>query len=132
MVTIKETLNEKYPDEYSMLISIIGSQASTTLSTDQVDYLLYMAIDRATKAICNYTGWDMISTGYEGTTAALALQYLLTDTSTARLFMGNPIVASQTQGGRSATYKSDTPVFDADGLTTSVKAALPLPMLKVY
>jgi len=98
----------------------------------EVYAILYRAIQGAAKAICNYTGWDLISTGYEGTTATLALQYLQADTSTARLFMGNPIVASQTQGGRSATYKTDTPAFDADGLTASVKAALPLPLLKVY
>lgn len=120
-------MDRYYRGDCDLIYNVQGNDHNGTM-----DAMLYLAIQRAVKAICNYTGWDTISAGYEGTTATLALQYLLTDTSTARLFMGNPIITSQTQGGRSTTYKTDTPVFDADGLTASVKAALPLPMLKVY
>ena len=130
-MTYAEKLAAEYPIEYDSLKAIAYHSPDDAIN-GAMDAMLYLAIQRAAKAICNYTGWDLISTGYEGTTATLALQYLQADTSTARLFMGNPIVASQTQGGRSATYKTDTPAFDADGLTASVKAALPLPLLKVY
>lgn len=130
-MTYADRLTAEYPVEYDALKAVAYHSPDDAINS-AMDAMLYLAIQRAAKAICNYTGWDTISAGYEGTTATLALQYLLADTSTARLFMGNPIIASQTQGSRSATYKADIPVFDFDGLTASVKATLPLPMLKVY
>ena len=79
-----------------------------------------------------YTGWSAIETGYEPIVASLALSYLMSDTQTARLFIGNPVISQQSQGSRSATYKANTTTFGEDGLTSEVKAALPLPKLKVF
>lgn len=132
MALIYNTLMSQYPEEYSMLIAVIGTPSDSTLTTDQIDYLLYMAIDRAAKAIMKYTGWTEIQSGYESVVCSLTLAYLNADTQTARLFIGKPFISAQTQGSRSATYKADMPTIDGDGLTAEVKAALPLPVLKVY
>lgn len=132
MATIIETLNQKYPDEYSILSALVGTPTDTTMTTDQINYLLYMAIDRAAKAIMRYTGWTEIQSGYESIVCSLAIAYLTADTQSARLFIGKPFISQQTQGSRSATYKADMPSIDGNGLTAEVKAALPLPVLKVF
>lgn len=116
---------------YQILMGIIGTVPSNILSSEQVDGLVNMAIDRAVKAIVHYTGWTAIEVGYESVVASLALSYLMADTQTARLFMDKPFISQQSQGSRSATYKTSVATFDESGLTAEVKAALPLPRLKV-
>lgn len=124
-------LSIEYSNYYSMVMSIIGS-STDGLTTEQVDFLVYCAIDRAVKAILHYTDWAEIKFGYDPVVCSLAITYLNTDTQSARLFMGKPFISQQTQGSRSATYKADMPSIDGDGLTAEVKAALPLPALKVF
>ncbi|MEA4921393.1 MAG: hypothetical protein VB078_10810 [Clostridiaceae bacterium] len=121
-----------YENEYDLLKNMILDSTGTTFDDPIIKRDVLMSIDRAVKAILRYTGWVDMKTGYESVVCTLAMDYLMTNTQIYRLFMGKPIMSAQTQGSRSATYKADMPTIDGNGLTAEVKAALPLPRLKVF
>lgn len=121
-----------YENEYQALLKIIlGSDRDFCYYDPQYKAML-SAIDRAQKAILKYTRWPTMEEGYENVTAALALQYFLSDRKAVQSFSGNQPVSQQTQGSRSVTYRFENFGFDKDGLTAEIKAALPYPMLRVF
>ncbi|WP_312729355.1 hypothetical protein, partial [Enterococcus sp.] len=76
MAPVETMLNTFYPDESTIVLSIIGTPSDTAFSADQINTLVYLAIDKAAKAIMQYTGWTAIQSGYESVVSSLAISYL--------------------------------------------------------
>jgi hypothetical protein len=61
----------------------------------------------------------------------ITIAYFNNDTVKNKSAKGERLITQQSQGSRSATYTNASISIDSDGLTNEVKAALPLPKLKV-
>lgn len=114
----------KYPVCFSDCLSTImpAIQKRTNVDAEAVETYA----NRAYMCICKYLNCDELPGGLETAVEALTVSYIRLDTMAA-----NGVVTQQTQGSRSASYSyGNFDSIDADGLTTSVKAMLPLPKLR--
>lgn len=121
------SLNIDYNNEISdikILLSISNEDCSK-------DIPITAAVDKAYKAILKYTGWDTFNSDYMTVLYDLAITYFNNGTVNSKSAKGERIITQQSQGSRSATYSNASINIDSDGLTDEVKAALPLPKLKV-
>jgi hypothetical protein len=120
-------LKTKYQTEIldiRILLSISGTDTSN-------DIPIALSVDKAYKAIMKYTGWDTFNSDYITAVYNLTTAYFNNDTVNSKSAKGERLITQQSQGSRSATYSNATISLDSDGLTNEVKAALPLPKLKV-
>lgn len=120
-------LTTKYQDEISDIKTLLSISSDETSN----DIPIALSVDKAYKAILKYTEWDTFDTEYLTSLYDLAIAYFNNDSLKSKTAKGERQITQQTQGSRSATYQKSEIGIDADGLTDSVKAVLPLPKLKV-
>jgi len=125
-----ETLKEKYAKELAYLQSLFADLGVDTLK----ESILIDAVNRAYVAIRNYLRLDENEdvTIYFDAAVALAKAYYNNSIIELNKATGKRTVTQKSQGSRSITYGTATTEIDNYGLTTDVKALLPLPRIKFY
>lgn len=118
-------LNIKYTDELKIIKSILE------ISDESKDTMIVLSIDKAYKAITNYTGWQILNMEYITAVYSLAIAYYNNDCLKYKKAKGEHIITQQTQGSRGISFGESQISIDSDGLTDDVKSMLPLPLLKV-
>ncbi|MPM89225.1 hypothetical protein SDC9_136333 [bioreactor metagenome] len=123
--TYIEKLIEKYAEQIELVKSLIAGAAS------EDDAVIALSLDKAQKAIMQYTLWAAFDEEYISALIALAIQYLNNDKTRAKAANGERSVSMQTQGSRTVSYTSPVIEFSKDGLSEDVRAMLPRPKLRV-
>jgi hypothetical protein len=129
--TNKEFLNtylSKLIEKYNCEIIQIHRLTDNCALDDEV---IALAVDKAIKSICKYTGWTEFDINYHSALITLAITYLNNDRATYSSTKGERITKSVTQGARAESYDTPFIPLDSNGLTDQVKAMLPYPKLKV-
>lgn len=117
--------------KYQVEISDIKNLLTIAGTDDSKDIPIALSVDKSYKSILKYTGWDTFNMDYIAAVYDLAIAYFNNDTVNTKTAKGERLITQQSQGSRSATYSNASISIDSDGLTNEVKAALPLPKLKV-
>lgn len=114
----------KYPVCFDACLSLILPSVVNTTNADNSTVETHAK--RAYICICKYLNCDELPGGLEFAVEALTISYIRLNEMAV-----NGVVTQQTQGSRSASYSyGNYDSIDADGLTMTVKAMLPLPKLR--